>query len=488
MGMSASQARLLSLQARQSNLEYQGQQINQERTILSQQCTELYNSLLAMTVPTPPSTQDYTTIQYSGVNGADSFTIGTVKPSGDTAYVVEMQRDKTGDSLQTLHGSYRLQNAGADMYGEYPATTSVKTSFGQVPDGTEHKEGDFYVSENEADYVSGADLSEQGANPADYVLAGDTTYAVVTQFDPSKQYVKKTDKATYDQLEDKSTYSHVRKYEDVEALEVTSEVPGNFYVVDENGKATKATFQDFVKKDGAWYFDPNKKYFEEKEGGSETATNPNAGALTVGGSELLTFEQAKQEYGSAFEDARYENAIRNTYGESLTKDDFYVYTVTSDTGVTEFRFVLKSDAENGDDWVEASKFSENGKYTESEQKDGCKLTFDSAGRITSISVPTAYSADGNIIAYQDIKLTAETVTDNAAYEDAYNEYQYAQYEYDRLQQEINAKTEIIQQQDRNLELKLQRLDNERTQITTEIEAVEKVINDNIESSYKTFSG
>ena len=39
MGLAASQARLLSLQARQSNLEYQGQQINQERTILSQQCT-----------------------------------------------------------------------------------------------------------------------------------------------------------------------------------------------------------------------------------------------------------------------------------------------------------------------------------------------------------------------------------------------------------------------------------------------------------------
>ena len=31
-------------------------------------------------------------------------------------------------------------------------------------------------------------------------------------------------------------------------------------------------------------------------------------------------------------------------------------------------------------------------------------------------------------------------------------------------------------------------DNERTQITTEIEAVQKVIGDNIEASYKTFSG
>ena len=59
---------------------------------------------------------------------------------------------------------------------------------------------------------------------------------------------------------------------------------------------------------------------------------------------------------------------------------------------------------------------------------------------------------------------------------------------DKKQQEINAKTEIIQQQDRNLELKLQRLDNERTQIKTEIDALDKVINDNIEKSYKTFSG
>ncbi len=69
MGMSASQARLIQLEARQSNLEYQGQQINQERTILSQQCTDLYNSLLTMTVPTPPSTQDYTTVKYAGVDG-----------------------------------------------------------------------------------------------------------------------------------------------------------------------------------------------------------------------------------------------------------------------------------------------------------------------------------------------------------------------------------------------------------------------------------
>ena len=116
------------------------------------------------------------------------------------------------------------------------------------------------------------------------------------------------------------------------------------------------------------------------------------------------------------------------------------------------------------------------------------MEFDEQGRITKISIPTYDETTGQVISYRDVALKAETVTDELAYQDAYAQYEYKQYEYDKLQQEINAKTEIIQQEDRNLELKLQRLDNERTQITTELEAVEKVINDNIESSYKTFSG
>ena len=73
MGMSATQARYLSLTAQQSNLEYQGQQINQERSILSQQVSELYNSLLALDVPTPPSTSDFTNVKYTGVSGTTAY-------------------------------------------------------------------------------------------------------------------------------------------------------------------------------------------------------------------------------------------------------------------------------------------------------------------------------------------------------------------------------------------------------------------------------
>ena len=104
MGMAATQARLLSLQARMSNVEYQGQQINQERTILSQQATDLYTSLLGMTVPVPPSTQDYSTVTYSGVDGNTTITLGIVKPSGDL-YNVEIQQTSTGAAIESNYGS-----------------------------------------------------------------------------------------------------------------------------------------------------------------------------------------------------------------------------------------------------------------------------------------------------------------------------------------------------------------------------------------------
>ena len=87
-----------------------------------------------------------------------------------------------------------------------------------------------------------------------------------------------------------------------------------------------------------------------------------------------------------------------------------------------------------------------------------------------------------------IPLEAKTITDDAAYEDAYNEYEYQKHLYDKEQADINRKTSIIQSEDKKLELKLTRLDNERKAVDTELEAVKKVIEDNIDKSFKTFSG
>ena len=69
MGMAASQARYLALVARKSNCEYEGQQINQARLNLSNQSANLFNQMLGLKVPVPPSTQDYTKVQYSYKDG-----------------------------------------------------------------------------------------------------------------------------------------------------------------------------------------------------------------------------------------------------------------------------------------------------------------------------------------------------------------------------------------------------------------------------------
>ena len=410
MGMSASQARLLGLQARQSNLEYQGQQINQERTILSQQCTALYNSLLAMQVPTPPSTQDFTTIEYSGSDGASKFTIGTVKPSGEN-YNVEIRTTETGNALQSDYGSKVVAKAGAEVKGTKLADTNI------------------------------------GALKANEL---------------TKYYVIIDDKV--EQLSTNSIY------------------------VTKNDSGSCSLKQESIT--GATIFKAGE--------GEESINNPNAGATTVAGNVVYDFREAAVIFPQ-FSWSEYETAIKNTFGssnESIDADDFYVYIHTSDTGIESVKFALKSDVETknedgssniGDGFAKTYSFIPNGTFTKSDPVDGCKLQFDTQGRIHTISIPE-YDTQRNLIGYRDVELTAKTVTDEAAYQDAYNQYEYKQYEYDKTQQEINRKTEIIQQEDRNLELKLQRLDNERTQITTEIEAVEKVIQENIESSYKTFSG
>ena len=58
MGLAASQARFLQLTARRSNIEYEGQQINQQRLALANESAGLYQRQLTLVVPTPPSSSD----------------------------------------------------------------------------------------------------------------------------------------------------------------------------------------------------------------------------------------------------------------------------------------------------------------------------------------------------------------------------------------------------------------------------------------------
>src|SRR5574344_67626 len=98
MGMAASQARYLGLTARKTNVEYEGQQINQQRTALANQSANTFNELLALQVPTAPSTQDYTTVQYTYTDGGNTETITKMDAlTGDADYNYIVTHNHTSD-------------------------------------------------------------------------------------------------------------------------------------------------------------------------------------------------------------------------------------------------------------------------------------------------------------------------------------------------------------------------------------------------------
>jgi len=65
MGMAASQARYLGLSARKTNIEFEGQQVNQQRTALANETAGLFRRMLELSVPTAPSKSDYQTQIYT---------------------------------------------------------------------------------------------------------------------------------------------------------------------------------------------------------------------------------------------------------------------------------------------------------------------------------------------------------------------------------------------------------------------------------------
>ena len=98
MGMAASQARFLGLTARKTNTEYEGQQINQQRTMLANKSANYYNDLLGMTVPTPPAIDEYTKTVYSFNDGALQNTVTSLIAQADGKYLVSYTRTWTNDS------------------------------------------------------------------------------------------------------------------------------------------------------------------------------------------------------------------------------------------------------------------------------------------------------------------------------------------------------------------------------------------------------
>ncbi|MFA7658544.1 MAG: hypothetical protein WCY19_03855 [Candidatus Gastranaerophilaceae bacterium] len=113
----------------------------------------------------------------------------------------------------------------------------------------------------------------------------------------------------------------------------------------------------------------------------------------------------------------------------------------------------------------------------------------SNGQITGATIQ--WSDSGRMESITDshnnpIPLNIATTKDDAAYNDAMNEYDYQQTLYSQKMDQINAHVSILQAQDKKLELKLKDLDTQQQALSTEMDSLKKVIDKNVETSFKTF--
>ncbi len=114
------------------------------------------------------------------------------------------------------------------------------------------------------------------------------------------------------------------------------------------------------------------------------------------------------------------------------------------------------------------------------------LTQDSSGRLSTISIVQSDDAPEMIGKAYSISTSQEE--DTSSYTDDMNKYYYEKALYEREVERINKKTEELQEQDRSLELQLNQLDTEQLAVKTEMESISKVIEETIDSVFKTFSG
>lgn len=182
------------------------------------------------------------------------------------------------------------------------------------------------------------------------------------------------------------------------------------------------------------------------------------------------------------EEETFLNLLQTQHGNT---DDYFVrYVQNTSTGEYEAIFYNRKDVEgaiysdennNSQSFIAAYKVGSADRVEEIKGVKGCYLEQDSTGRYINITIDDKQYA-----------LTTNTVTDQKAYDDAMNQYEYDKALYDQSIAEINAKIAIVQAEDKNLELRLKQLDTEHNAISNEKDAVSKVIEKSVESGFKTF--
>jgi len=527
MGMAASQARYLALVARKSNCEYEGQQINQARTVLSNQSANLFNQMLGLKVPIPPSTQDFTKQQYSYSDGVNDFVLENWKqlanPEEDYNYVVTRvtYKDTYTGSQKKLNDPQVQFTSGTNASADQIETalrlvTTTKKEYEEAKAATKAKQDEAALLTNyqDIDTFKGVSKCEYNADDNTYsvtqtVGGAEVGPTVFTGYNKLTAAQQDTAKAGVDRLVEEGALpkdvqiDYANVYMDASGNIAFKSDLRNLYGGSSGGTNTVLPVYPTTGANSistiADNFDAQistlqaadflaLQTYQEAEKAYESLRRPTY----IGNCELtlltdLDKDQAaelqqvvrdmqEEDIDSSIEDCFNEN------GEYL--GGVYQFKMNGVTYYTTFADLNKSYASgtginNIDGQVQLSYY--NASYIKKKEEETLKalLETDGNGRFTSVRF------EDDSVTYS---LNVETVTDDEAYKDAMNQYNYENALYDKAIQDINVKTSLIQQEDQQLELRLKQLDTEQSALSTEIDAVSKVVKDNIEKSFKTFAG
>ena len=434
MGMAASQARYLALTARKTNTEWEGQQINQARTALANQSANLFNRLLDLEVPNAPKTTDYTELQYSYTDGDNESVLDSWQQlsSADPNYNYIVNHYYYANIYT---GSQKLlENPQVQTKGEL----TIDEFRDQIPVVTYNANNNTYtITTADGNSQTYSAISEQ---PMDTKLEN-----ALRDFETAKDMAQADGVLTTDGVygyQDSNGTWHFFLEEEIEEPKDYSTV----YVPSYVGNSKLTELENLTEDQKAELAQILKDCSDTSI--SDYLSFDENGELVYNGEGIYTFDMQGQTYFT-------------------TEKDLY------NSMQTQYEYEKPIDIQEKLAYYNASYVK-----TKIEETNHALLETDGNGRFTSVKF------DDDSVVYS---LNVETVTDEAAYQDAMNEYLYKKEQYEKTIADINAQTSIIQQEDRTLELRLKQLDTEQNALATEMEAVKKVIKDNVEATFKTFS-
>lgn len=430
MGMAASQARLLSITARKSSNEFSGQQINQQRVTLSNNANAIWTNMLTLQVPTPPSSQDFrkTVYKFETQDGANASIkkFSKINQPGPYGYIVEYEIPKKVPLLSNLgteSGNIKIEVNALAKSDAYIKANNKWIQLAQI-DKNIITDEEIKTSLNNAQYVYTYTIQDDEGNNIQYYLGSDKELT-------SYNITEKENGLDYNYpifFKDKNNVLNKIENQKLKAIETEQENSNLSFVIDESTGETI-----------------DLEYVEQ-------ADVPETMEQGTNNKFVYRYSQGNDEQGNPI----YKYIV---YDEKLSSKNINTGTLGSILDIQKWEFK--------DSYVEETE----------KKSQNANIKMSAKGQIEKI-----YFADGT-----DYKLSIEEDLDNDAYDKAMVKYNYQKDLYDKELNDLNARIKIIQSQDQTLEVRLKNIDTEHKALDTEMESVKKVLEKNIESSFKTFA-